>query len=147
MGFELGLDKDETIKVIVRNDSSIKSTTDEVYAEYLKDLDESRLSIEGEPTRFVLKKHLSYGDTQHVMDSQISVGEDGKPALKPSFLLEEVRRSWVGMEGPGSEVFQLQNGRAPRELVNKLYQKQALMDLYNARHNVVEGNGADVPKN
>jgi hypothetical protein len=139
------MDTDKTVSVIVRKDSSIKTVTDEVYDEYLKDLDESRLPIIGESTRFILKKTLPYKDTKRVMNSQINFDE-GKASVQISFIMDEVRCALVGMEGPGSEHFKKdKDGYASMDVVNSLYNAGVLMDLFNARKNAA-GEGDDVPK-
>lgn len=51
-----------TIRVICRRDSAI--TNHEAYDEYLKDLDETRLALEGVPTYFTVKLVLPYRVTQ-----------------------------------------------------------------------------------
>jgi hypothetical protein len=133
MGFLLNMDTASTVSVIVSKDSSIKGVQEGVYEEYLKDLDESKLSFDGEPTRFILKKTLPYKDSKRVMNSQVSF-DDGKPSVNISFILDEVRCALVGMEGPGSEGFKKdKDGYASMEVVNALYNAGVLMDLYNAR--------------
>ena len=134
MGFMLSLDTAETVKVIVHKDSSIAGVSDEVYQQYLKNLDESLLPINGEPTRFVLKKTLEYKDTKHVMNSQVDITEDGKPKMNMSFMLDEVRCALVGMEGPGEASFRKgPDGKASQEVVNALYNAGVVMDLYTGR--------------
>jgi len=146
MAFELSMDTEKTVAVIVSKDSSLKNVSEEDYEEYLKDLDEEKLLIDGEPTRFVLKKTLPYRDTKRVMNSQVSVGEDGKPKVNISFIMDEVRCALVGMEGPGSEAFKKsKDGRADESVVNALYNSGVLMDLYNGRRNAA-GEGEEEPK-
>jgi hypothetical protein len=146
MSFIINMDTSKTISVIVSKDSSIKGVSDEIYESYLKDLDESKLPVEGPCTRFVLKRTLPYKDTKRVMNSQMSF-EDGKPSVNISFILDEVRCALVGIEGPGSEFFKKdKDGYAPLELVNALYNGGVLMDLYNARKNAAGENSEEIPK-
>lgn len=147
MAFNLEMDTDKTVSIIVSKDSSIKGVSEEVYERYLEGLDESVLPIQGEPTRFIMKKTLPYRDTKRVMNSQVSF-QDGKPKVNISFIMDEVRCALVGMEGPGSEGFRKDktDGYADREVVNSLYNAGVLMDLYNGRRNVVGATVEDVPK-
>ena len=133
MGFTLNMDTDKTVSIIVSKDSSISGVEDEVYEKYLEDLDESLLPIQGEPTRFLMKKTLPYKDTKRVMNSQVSF-IDGKPNVNISFIMDEVRCALVGMEGPGAEAFvKDKDGYASMDVVNSLYNAGVLMDLYNGR--------------
>jgi len=146
MAFVLNMDTDKTVSVVVSKDSSIKGVTDEVYESYLSDLDESKLTFAGEPTRFRMKRTLPYKDTKRVMNSQISFDE-GKPSVNVSFIMDEVRCALVGMDGPGSEGFKKdKDGYASMEVVNALYNAGVLMDLYNARKNAAGETGDDAPK-
>lgn len=145
MAFQLKMDTAETVSVIVSKDSSIKGVSEEAYEEYLKDLDEAKLQIEGEPTKFVMKLTLPYKDTKKIMNSQLGI-EDGQPKVNMSFIMDEVRCALVGMEGPGSEAFKKdKDGYASMEVVNSLYNAGVLMDLYNGRRNAA-GEGDETPK-
>lgn len=145
MAFELNMDTDKTVSIIVSKDSSIKGVEDEVYDKYLDSLDESLLPIQGEPTRFLLKRTLPYRDTKRVMNSQVSF-EDGKPNVNISFIMDEVRCALVGMEGPGSDGFKKdKDGYASMEVVNALYNAGVLMDLYNGRRSAT-GGSEETPK-
>jgi hypothetical protein len=146
MAFLLNMDTDKTVSVIVSKDSSIKGVSEEVYEQYLKDLDEAKLPIQGPSTKFVLKKTLPYKDTKRVMNSQVSFDE-GKASVNISFIMDEVRCALVGMEGPGSEFFKKdKDGYASMDVVNALYNGGVLMDLYNARRNAAGETVEDVPK-
>lgn len=147
MAFLINMDTAKTVSVIVSKDSSIKGVSDEVYEQYLKDLDESKLPINGPSTKFVMKLTLPYKDTKRVMNSQVSF-DDGKANVNISFILDEVRCALTGMEGPGSEAFKKdKDGYASMEVVNALYNSGVLMDLYNARRNAAGESGAEeVPK-
>lgn len=146
MAFLLSMDTDKTVSVIVSKDSSIKGVSEEAYESYLKDLDETKLPINGPSTKFTLKKTLPYKDTKRVMNSQVSF-DDGKASVNISFIMDEVRCALVGMEGPGSEAFKKdKDGYASMDVVNALYNSGVLMDLYNARRNAAGEGGEDVPK-
>lgn len=143
MAFIINMDTDQKVSVIVSKDSAIVGFEQEKYDEYLKDLDESKLTLNGTPTRFIMKKVLPYRDTKKVMNSQVSF-EDGKATVTPSFILDEVRCALVGIEGPGAETFKKdKDGYASLDLVNYLYNSGVLMDLYSARRNAA-GEGEDV---
>lgn len=146
MAFELEMDTGKTVSVIVSKDSSLKGMVENAYEEYLKDLDEGKLQMEGEPTRFIMKKTLPYRDTKRVMNSQVTIGEDNKPKVNISFIMDEVRCALVKMEGPGSANFKLEkDGYASMDIVNALYNRGVLMDLYNGRRNA-SGEGEETPK-
>lgn len=133
MAFTLNMDTDKTVSIIVSKDSSIKGVADEVYEKYLESLDESLLPIQGEPSRFIMKRTLPYRDTKKVMNSQVSF-IDGQPNVNISFIMDEVRCALVGMEGPGAEGFKKdKDGYASMDVVNALYNSGVLMDLYNGR--------------
>jgi hypothetical protein len=146
MGFLLNMDTDKTVSVIVSKDSSIKGVTEEAYESYLKDLDESKLTITGLSTRFIMKRTLPYKDTKRVMNSQVSF-DDGQAKVNISYLMDEVRCALVGMEGPGAEAFKKdKDGYASMDVVNALYNSGVLMDLYNARKNAAGESSGEVPK-
>lgn len=134
MAFDLELDASKTVDVIVHKDSAVKCSEEE-YEEYLKDLDESRLKLDGEPTRFVLKKVLPYKDTRDLMNNQMSVTKDGDTNMKLSFMLEEVRRALVSIKGSKTPLKMDGDGYCSKDIVNELYNRGVLMDLYHARKN------------
>lgn len=138
----------EVIKVIVRADSAIKwpeskEDADEIWAAYLKSNDESFLEFnEGEqPTRFVLRKVLSYDQASKVQNQQMTM-RDGQVQVQMSFIMEEVRQSLVDIENP--ELTPLpdriqfkkdSDGGCSKEIVEGLQAIGAVMDLYTARQN------------
>lgn len=138
----------DTIKVIVRADSALKwpeskEDADEVWASYLKSNDEGFLEFnEGEqPTRFVLRKVLTYDQAQKVQNQQMTM-RDGQVQVQMSFIMEEVRQSLVDIENP--ELTPLpdriqfkkdSDGGCSKEIVEGLHALGAVMDLYTARQN------------
>ena len=129
---------DTTIKVVVSKDNAVHCTDDE-YEKYTETLDESLLNLEGDPTRFVLKKNLSYEASQKVMDAQASFVK-GKVQMNMSYVLEEVRASWIGVENPPDLAKEQcinwkrdNDGLANKQLVAGLQNAGVLMDLYKAR--------------
>ena len=93
---------DSVIKVISSKDASVQCSED-AYAEYLKNLDESLLELEegAEPTRFVLKASLSYKEHTAVKNAQINM-EKGKVGVSLKFMMEEIRQALVDIEEPDS---------------------------------------------
>ena len=145
MAFTLNMDTDKTVAIIVSKDSSISGVEEDVYENYLESLDESLLPIDGEPTRFMMKKTLPYRDTKKVMNSQVSF-IDGKPNVNISFIMDEVRCALVGMTGPGADGFKKdKDGYASMDVVNALYNSGVLMDLYNGRRGAA-GENEEVSK-
>lgn len=147
MGFVLSFDTDKTIAVVVSKDSAVHCTEEE-YEQYQQTLDESLLHLDGEPTRFILKKTLAYKDTQRVINAQMSFDEETKkPKMNAAFFMEEVRCALVGMTGPGSDGFKKDpDGCAASGIVNYLYNAGVLMDLFNARKNVSGDSDAELSK-
>lgn len=149
MAFEFDLDTESTVNVIVSKDSAIKETSEEDYESYLESLDESKLTFTDgvEPTRFVLLKTLPYRDSKLVMNSQVSI-EDDKPKVNISFIMDEVRCALQGIEGPNSTAFvkDKRDGYADTKLINYLYNRGVLMDLYSGRRNAGGDGDEDVPK-
>lgn len=143
--FSFELDTEKTVAVIVSKDNAIKGTTDEAYEEYLKDLDETKLAISGEPTRFVLKKTLPYKDTKKVMNSQVSL-EGKKPKVNISFIMDEVRCALVAIENSNIPLKKDSDGYCSADIVNALYNRGVLMDLYTARRNASGDNEEEIPK-
>jgi len=60
--------------------------------------------------------------------------------------MDEVRCALVGIEGPSSDAFKKDknDGYADAQLINYLYNRGVLMDLYNGRRGTKESEG--VPK-
>lgn len=156
MAFMLSM-MDETIKVVVSKDTAI-NCDEEAYQEYLKDLDESRLNLEGDPTRFVLKKHLAYSERQHVMNSQASL-KNGEVTPNLGYVMDEVKLSLVEIENPATTPdlqklrFKDKDRKRQEEkkekIVAGLSSMGVLMDLFNARSNAsesVENNEVDKKK-
>jgi len=142
---------DATIKVVVSKDSAVNCTEDE-YEKYTETLDESLLKLEGEPTRFLLRKNLSYEASQKVMDAQATFVK-GKVQMKMSYVMEEVRASWIGVENPSDLpadkclVWKRDNDSlASRDLVALLQSSGVLMDLYKARQSFQATSGESAKK-
>jgi len=150
MAFEFDLDTEATVSVIVSKDSAIKGTSEEAYEKYSESLNESHLTfVDGvEPTRFVLLKTLPYRDSKLVMNSQVTVGENNKPQVNISFIMDEVRCALQGIDGPNSSAYikDKSDGYVDKKVINFLYNRGVLMDLYNARRNAGGDGEEDVPK-
>lgn len=140
---------DTTIKVVVSKDTAV-NCSDEDYEKYTETLDESLLNLQAEPTRFVLRKNLSYEANQRVMDAQASFHK-GQVQMKMSYVLEEVRACFIGIENPPNVekgmAFKRENdGLASKALVSSLHNAGVLMDLYKARSAVSGGPKEDAKK-
>ena len=85
---------DGDIEVVLKMDNALDMTEDE-YESYLSDLDESKLKLKdgGEPTRFVMKKHISLKHTTKIENSKMSYTEGGDVSVGLAFTIEEVRAS------------------------------------------------------
>lgn len=142
---------DKTIKVVVSKDSAVHCSEDD-YEKYTETLDESLLHLEGDPTRFVLRKNLTYEASQKVMDAQASFVK-GKVQMNMSYVLEEVRASWIGVENPpdvskiDAIVWKRDNdGLANKQLVAGLQNAGVLMDLFKARQSFGSNPGEGAKK-
>jgi hypothetical protein len=131
-GFE---EDSELVEVIVFKDASVQCTRDE-YAEYLKTLDESLLKIKEDmnPTRWVMKKTLTYGEQRKIKDSQVGF-KDGDMTLRLGFMLDEVRFSLVDIKnaGKGVEFKKDSDGYVSKSLIEKLDAAGIVRELHEAR--------------
>jgi len=131
---------DGVIKVISRKDSAV-NCDDEAYELYQKQLDEELLELEGDPTRFVLKRGLSYKEQQTVKDAQVKM--DGKKfSITLSYMMEEVRIALIDIENPGDIeesqkiIFKkADDGKASKELIAMLETFGVVTELFTARSN------------
>lgn len=94
-----------TIEVVSSKDASISRP--EGYAAYIDSFtsgkgDEALLALVGEPTRFVMRLTLPYEATLEVKDRQLSF-DKGKPQVRVSFALEQVRHALVGVKNPAGQ--------------------------------------------
>lgn len=140
--------KNDVIKVIVRADQALvwpedEKEADEIWAQYLQTNDESLLKFADgqQPTRFVMKKVLSYDQATRVQNAQTTM-RDGKVEIQMSFLMEEVRQSLCDIENPDYVPlnerinYKRDNDQAcSREIVEGLHALGVIMDLYSARQN------------
>jgi len=146
MSFSLG-DELGTVKIIVHKDSAIGNS--KKYDEYLKDFDETKLELSGEPTRFVLKKTLDYRANQVLMRAQMT--QKGKDlSFDLSSTMEQVRLHLVEIENPQSlpveqhiEFKRDSDGYASKKIVAGLVGHGVLMDLYTGAQNANGGPKAD----
>lgn len=136
----LGNIEQKTIKVIAFIDPAV--TCDEQgYAEYLETLDEDKLKLEGEPTRFELKTFLSGKDMAGLNDDMVSFDKEQNMKVKLSATNEEIRRALVGIENaPESLQFRREKGDpwCSREIIAMLQQIAVLPNLVEARVNAMK---------
>lgn len=132
-----------TVGVVCSKDSAIgiddEERRAEVYAEYLSDLDEDRLQLTGEPTRFLLSKVLPYKAVKQIKNEQMAYS-DGKADVRLGFILEEVRAALVGVENPGIPELAFKkdsDGLASRRLLETLEAAGIVNELYAARQGAV----------
>ena len=133
---------DGNIKVISSKDSAVTCDI-ETYKEYLTNLDESLLELNGEPTRFVLKKGLNYKEQQIIKDAQIKM--DGKEyQIRMSYMMDEMRLALIDIENPAdlSEdqkiIFKkASDGKVSHEIVALLESAGILSELSLARTNAM----------
>jgi hypothetical protein len=138
MAIRVGTTK-ETILVISKIDDAIpENLTSEAHGEYLKTLDESLLGLGNAiPTRFVLKKTLSFAAQKHIEDVKMGVNDEGKAEFKFGFMMETIRFALVGIENPPDMppeqqlVFKKEaDGFASRELIAYLNSAGIVQELF-----------------
>jgi hypothetical protein len=123
-------------KLVSSKDPSVRCD-EETYDKYLQSLDESLLNLEGEPTRFVIKRTLDYRSHKAVKGSQLE--RDGKEMkATTAFIMEQVRQSLVDIENPEGTQTDLvfkraSDGKASEELVADLESLGIVMEIYTAQ--------------
>ena len=137
MAFTTELLNDSKLRIVAFADPSV-GCDEETYTRYLQGLDETLLELDGEPTRFVMRKFLDQREIAGVQDDMISFDADRNVRVKMSSNTEEVRRALVGIENPmdvGGIVWAKDPGDrwADRDLVSKLAQLGIVANLYEAR--------------
>lgn len=150
MALVLSLSKG-SIEVVVQKDAAI-TCSDEEYKQYTESFtkgagDESLLKLNGEPTRFVLRKTLPYEADLAIKDMQMSIDKGGEPKMRSSFLVEEVRMAMIDIKNPSNAESPIEFKRdadnyASKEIVQMLSNAGCIMDLWLA-HNNAKGGGAD----
>jgi hypothetical protein len=115
-------DLPENFEVICSKDGAV-NCDEEGFSKYLDTLDESLLNLsEGlTPTRFVLKRTLSYEEQRKLKNSQLGF-KDGDVQIRLSYMLDEVRYRLVDIKGGGKgvEFKKDSDGYASKALVEKL---------------------------
>lgn len=133
----------ETLEVISSKDEAV-TADGEAYGKYLETLDEALLCLKPgvEPTRFVLRKQLSYGMSQKIKTEQAGLNEHGKVEIRMGYILDDVRASLVDVKNPGSELLKFKrdsDGYASKDLVALLEGAGVANELYAARQSAVKG--------
>jgi len=139
--------EESKIAVVLYCDDALDNVSRETYEEYLKDLDESKLSvIPGKiPSKFILKRNLSYAQSCKIKNEQVKMSTKGEMTVQMSFVIEEVRLSLIGIDNPPNtdgtlEYKQDGEGGASREIMEKLIGAGVVDDLYTALMNSKKGN-------
>jgi hypothetical protein len=126
------------LNVISSKDESLLDLTPEAYDEYLKDLDESKLTFkEGEkPTYFVMKTICTQKDLLEQKDAQTSVAiKSQKTGETPIFsmMANTVRPVLKDMTTDGvSQIIKDKSGLASDEFMAWLIQTDIIADLFRA---------------
>lgn len=149
---KLDLNRKGTIAVIVQKDEAV-TCSDENYVKYLESLDEDLLELDGDPTRFVLKKHLMLPDQNAVTDAKTGVDAKGNISLKLSFMVEDIRLSLLRVEGPKDSPLNFdfskmksKNNEIKNNLLAAMAEKEIIGDLFRARQATTEGHSDDTMK-
>lgn len=133
----------DSIEVISSKDESVTADAD-AYSKYLDTLDEALLCLKDgvEPTRFVLRKLLSYGMSQKIKTEQAGLNEHGKVEIRMGYILDDVRASLIDVKNPGSDLLKFKrdsDGYASKELVALLEGAGIANELYAARQAAIKG--------
>lgn len=145
MALVLDFGKD-TIEVISSKDESVTCDA-EMYQKYLETLDENLLGLKPDcqPTRFVMRKILSFGMAQKIKSEQAGVNKEGQIEIKFGFTLDDVRAALIDVKNPGSPLIQFKkdsDGYASKELIALLDQIGIANELYAARQAAIKSNGS-----
>ena len=145
----------DTFKVVLKApiDSAVTCSSEE-YKLYLETLDEAHLKLNGEPTRFVMRKVLPTVAASEVQNSQFSM-KNGQMEFQYAFAMKEVQASLIGIENPShlppEEKLEFRKaqglaGGAHDDLIAQLNAVGVIMDLYKARQTAVGGASSDLTK-
>ena len=148
MAFALDIDQKATVEVIVHKDLAL-NMTDEEYAEYTEDVTttDKLKFVDGftlaDCTKFILKKNLTYKQTQKVLEEQISADVKGNTVIKVGWMLTELRFALVGITNPAKcdkPILWKQgsDGNAHEDIVAGIYSAGVISDLNSARRNLTE---------
>lgn len=131
------------LKVVARCDDAIpQDLNDKEWEEYTKTLDEVHLRLESEPTRFCMRKSVTFEALKKIKNEQIGVSE-GKAVMQFGYSLEEVRCSLVDIENP--KILPVEehilfkkdaDGFAHRDLIAELEPHGIINDLFLVRQNM-----------
>jgi hypothetical protein len=134
---------DGEIRVILRVDTAVKCGED-AYEAYLKSFadgqgDESLLKLEGEPTRFVMRKTINWAHKQKVRGKNMKLNvKDRELEVNVNLTTDTVQMHLSGIENPpGIDpkkqlVFKLEGGLVSNEIMNMLDENNVLGDLFTA---------------
>lgn len=94
----------DTLEVICSKDEAVTCDKDG-FAEYLKTLDESHLKLDPAiaPTRFVLKKTLTYEEQRKIKNNQLGF-KDGDMQIRLAYIVDEIRFRLIDIKGGGSGI-------------------------------------------
>ena len=137
---DLDLDKKATIKVVLPVDKSVNCDMD-VYNSYLEDLNEEKLQLEGEPTRFVMKKVLPLKVSRRLQDEMLSIETTGKTKINIGTMLETVRCALCDIENPGKNLQykRASDGLCSEEIIELLNTGKLITPLYLAYNHATNG--------
>jgi len=128
MAVDFGSVGEETVKVILSCDKAIGADGD--YDAYIGSLDETLLKLEGEPTRFLMKKRLKYKVSEKLKKQQMDYSDTGGAKVNGAFYMEDVRMRWCGIENSTQEFKKDGDGGASFEMMEKLEALGGVLELY-----------------
>lgn len=143
----------DTFDVILSIDSAL-DTTEEDFKMYQQTMDESFLKFKPgmEPTRFVMRKVLSFALAKKVQNEQVGSNEDGKPTVQLSFINEEVKAALIDIKNPADlpqeqwiKYEKDKDGTTSTALMELLISADLVMELYQARQRKLN-KGSDLVK-
>lgn len=135
----LKLGSNDTIKVVAFQDDCVNCSR-ETYNTYLQNLDENLLELNGEPTRFVLKKILPYNVQSQIESDRIKVDSKTQLMTVSMSSLHEIRVSLIAIESPSDqkaedriEFKKDSDNYASKDLMAALNSVGIVTDLYTAK--------------
>jgi hypothetical protein len=148
MALQLNTISESVFTVISSKDSSIQNV--DSYASYLEDLDESKLSLVGEPTRFHLSVSAKLKDVLAAKDGLTSIAikaKDGGDLPVYSLMYQQVKVALKDITtGAESMMRTGKDGKVADELMAALAAQDILPELFTALQNKQQGKSPELAK-
>jgi len=148
MAINLSLSNDSSFKIISSKDSAI--TEPEKYQEYLENLDESLLKLEGEPTYFHLAVSSKIKDVLASKDGMSAIAlkaKSGGDLPIYSLMYQQVRVALKDITTGAESLFRKgQDGLVADDLMAALAAQDILPELFTALQSKQAGKSVEIAK-